>query len=89
MNFVCTLQKIAKDEAILSMLSQTLFEIISSSRTPDDASDHYDVYNGDVNMINTAVDVLDTLATEIEPELLMKHVVSTLRLSATISVPEY
>lgn len=58
------------------MLSQTLFEIISSSKTPDDSPDHYDVYNGDVNMINTAVDVLDTLATEIESELLMKHIVS-------------
>jgi hypothetical protein len=61
------------------MLSQTLFGIISSAKPQDDATDHYDVYNGDVNMINTAVDVLDTLATEIEPELLMKHIVRILR----------
>lgn len=74
-NFFDTIQKIAKDEAILSMLSQTLFEIISSAKLQNDSADHYDVYNGDVNMINTAVDVLDTLATEIEPELLMKHIV--------------
>lgn len=72
----CLLKKIAKDEAILQMLSQTLFDIISSSKPQDDTVDHYDIFNGDVTVINTAVDVLDTLATEIEPDVLMKHVVS-------------
>lgn len=57
------------------MLSQTLFDIISSPKPLNDTVDHYDVFNGDVNVINTAVDVLDTLASEIEPELLMKYIV--------------
>ncbi len=60
------------------MLARTLYEIISS-KPQKEISDHYDVFNGDVNVINAAVDLIDTLATEIEPELLLKHMVKVLK----------
>lgn len=77
-------QKIAKEEVVLQTLCQTLYEIIKSPKLQDENKDHYDVFSGDVNLANAAVDLLDTLAVEIEPELLMKHVVSaSLRLYDT------
>lgn len=61
---------------MLQTLCQTIYEIISSPKFHDEYKDHYDVFSGDVNLTNAAVDLLDTLTVEIEPELLMKHVVS-------------
>lgn len=53
-----------------------MYEIISSPKLLDETKEHYDVFGGEANLTNAAVDLLDTLAVEIEPELLMKHVVS-------------
>lgn len=60
---------------VLQMLSQNLYEMISTSKPQKENVDHYDVFNGDISVVNSAVDVLDILATEIEPGLIMKHMV--------------
>lgn len=57
------------------MLCQTLYQIISSPNSVEEGSDHYDVFDCDSNVVNGAVDLLDTLADEIDPDILMKHMV--------------
>lgn len=60
------------------MLCQTLYEIISSPKSVEEGKDHYDVYDCTSSIVNGAVDLLDTLANEIDPDILMKHMVRIL-----------